>query len=284
MNKYPLFFAFLTFLIALTSPVFGKRLVCVGGPVTEIVFALGFGDSVVAVDSSSMYPEEVQSLPQAGYVAAISAEGLLAMEPDLILASSRIGPPAVVEQLNATEVPMVVVDNPNSRETLKLALEIVGEKLGAEDRASALWKSIDSDLNRASEFATETEPIRAVFLLGNNGVALAAGGDTMGGGIIELAGGTNVFSSFKSYKAVSEEALISANPDVILIGSHRAAPGADARSYLERISLANISETSMASVHLIDMSEYLAFGPRVGQAALKLAQLFREVSLAKSLE
>ena len=72
-----------------------NRLVTIGGSVTDIVFALGEGDLVVAVDQSSTLPEKVKDLPQAGYVRAISAEGILSMLPTKILASSDIGPPNV---------------------------------------------------------------------------------------------------------------------------------------------------------------------------------------------
>ena len=77
------------------------RLVTIGGSITDIVFALGEGKSVVAVDQSSTLPKEVKKLPQAGYVRAISAEGILSMLPTKILSSSDIGPPNVISQLES---------------------------------------------------------------------------------------------------------------------------------------------------------------------------------------
>ena len=63
-----------------------ERLVVAGGCATEIVYALGAGDRVVAVDSTSAWPPEARDLPRIGYVRALPVEGILSMEPDRLLA------------------------------------------------------------------------------------------------------------------------------------------------------------------------------------------------------
>lgn len=76
-----------TALPALPAHAVVKRIVCAGGAMTEIVFALGHGDTVVAVDTTSWFPyEHVSKLPKVGYFRSLAAEGLLSMQPDLILA------------------------------------------------------------------------------------------------------------------------------------------------------------------------------------------------------
>ena len=72
-----------------------KRVVSLGGGVSEIIFALGLGNSVVAVDVSSVYPPEATKKPKVGYVRATSAEGIASMKPDLVISSEVFGPPAV---------------------------------------------------------------------------------------------------------------------------------------------------------------------------------------------
>ena len=181
-----------------------QRVVTLGGPVTEIVFALGAGDQVVAVDSSSVFPEkEIDGLPVVGYVAAVGAEGLLGLEPDLIVATSRLGPPAVVEQLKSTGVPLLIVDSPNDIPSLKDAVYQIGKKLGRDTEAKGLWSKIDRDLSAANQFAEEHGSPTVVFLLGSRGAAMAAGTDTQGGGILTQAGGKNLFSDFNGYKPIT---------------------------------------------------------------------------------
>ncbi len=67
------------------------RIVSIGGPVTEIVYALGADKDLVGVDTSSIYPEAATKLPQVGYQRMLSAEGVLALHPTLILASADAG-------------------------------------------------------------------------------------------------------------------------------------------------------------------------------------------------
>ena len=82
-------------LIALAEPSakIDKRIVTIGGAATEIVFALGAGSSIVATDLSSIYPPQARELPMVGYVRNISPEGVLSMEPDLVIATGALGPP-----------------------------------------------------------------------------------------------------------------------------------------------------------------------------------------------
>ena len=70
------------------APGTGPRIVSIGGAVTEIIYALGAGDRVVAVDTSSVYPTEATHLPQLGYLRSLAAEAVLAQAPDLVIASA----------------------------------------------------------------------------------------------------------------------------------------------------------------------------------------------------
>ncbi len=95
--------------LALCGPALaeGPRVVSLGGSVTEIVVALGAGDRLVARDTTSNHPESVLSLPDVGYIRALSPEGVLALDPDLILAEGDAGPPEAVEVLAAAGIPLV---------------------------------------------------------------------------------------------------------------------------------------------------------------------------------
>ena len=96
--------------VALTAPALAedaKRIVTLGGSVTEIAMALGAGDLLVARDSTSTYPSEITTLPDVGYIRGLSPEGVLSVAPDLILAEADAGPPAAVDVLTAAGVPFL---------------------------------------------------------------------------------------------------------------------------------------------------------------------------------
>ncbi|MFW5883602.1 MAG: hemin ABC transporter substrate-binding protein, partial [Verrucomicrobiota bacterium] len=103
------------------------------------------------------------------------------------------------------------------------------------------------------------------------------GRDTQGAGILTLAGGRNLFDSYTGYKPVSEEALIQTNPDFIFIGSH-GSTDAEPRERLAALGMERLAEATGAELRLLDLSEYLSFGPRTGKAALRLAEIFAEGS------
>lgn len=253
-----------------------ERVVALGGPVTEIVFALGAGESVVAVDQSSLYPEAATERPQVGYVGAIGTEGILAMNPTLILATDRLGPPAARQQLENSGIPLKIISNPNTAESLKKAVLELGDALNRGAEAEALWTDIAAGLAAVQPLAAESGDPRVAFLMGNNGIPLAAGRDTQADGMIQLAGGSNVFQEYNGYKPVSEEALISADLDVILVASHRAPEDADPRDRLRDLGLTSLARSTGSKVLLVDLSYYLSFGPRTGQAALDLARRINE--------
>ena len=86
-----------------------SRIVSLGGSVTEIIFALGQQDRLIARDTTSTYPVAALDLPDVGYVRALSPEGVLSVDPDLILAIEGSGPPETMEVLQAANVPVVMV-------------------------------------------------------------------------------------------------------------------------------------------------------------------------------
>src|SRR5690606_11549612 len=85
-----------------------SRIVSVGGAVTEILYALGLADRVVAVDSTSLYPQAVRAKPNVGYMRQLSAEGVLGLNPSLVLASEASGPQETLAVLEAASVPLVL--------------------------------------------------------------------------------------------------------------------------------------------------------------------------------
>lgn len=98
---------------ALADPA--SRVVSLGGAVTEIVFALGEEDRLVARDTTSDHPAAAEELPDVGYIRALSAEGVLSVSPDLILAEEGAGPPEAVELLKRAHARRIRQAQPRSR-------------------------------------------------------------------------------------------------------------------------------------------------------------------------
>ena len=208
------------FVIFLASPHADEqpsRIVSLGGSVTEIVYALGEGDRLVARDTTSNYPPEANDLPDVGYIRRLSAEGVLSVDPDLILAEEGAGPPEVVAQLHQAGVPMVDVVETPTVDAIREKILTVGKALGMEADAKTLADKVMQDLETALETTVSAEK-RVLFVLSmQGGRIMASGQDTAADGMIELVGATNAMEGFSGYKTVTGEAVIAAAPDVILM-------------------------------------------------------------------
>ncbi len=250
-----------------------QRIVSVGGTITEILYALGAQERIVAVDSTSFYPAEATSKPDVGYMRALSAEGILAQKPDLILAEDGSGPPPVLDILRASSVPMVTVSTPATPDGIVQKIRDLGMAVGLKQDADALAKATGEQLEAvAGEVASLKEPKkRVLFVLSlSNGRIMASGSGTEAAAIIEMAGGVNAVDGISGYKPLADEAVIAAKPDVILVmerGDHRLTP--------EQVFAIPALQASPAadSQMLISMDGLflLGFGPRTPEAVRALA-------------
>ncbi|MGR3372676.1 heme/hemin ABC transporter substrate-binding protein [Pseudooceanicola nanhaiensis] len=204
-----------------------ERVVSIGGAVTEIVYALGEADRLVARDTTSNYPPEAEALPDVGYIRALSPEGVLSVAPDLILSEEGAGPPEAVELLRSAAIPFAEVPGGFTRAAIGAKIRAVGAALGVPDKAEALAAQVAADLDAALD-GVEAGGKRVLFILSmQGGRVMASGRDTAADGIIRLAGAENAVTAFSGYKPMTDEAVTQAAPDVILMmdreGDHAAA-------------------------------------------------------------
>ncbi len=249
------------------------RWITVDAPLTEIVFALGLGDRVIAVDTSSTRPDVVTDLPQVGYVRAMNAEGLLALRPDRILATTSIGPPLVVEQIRRSGVAMTILDRPEDSESLYAAIRQVADLGGVEERAEAMVADLERDFAELGRIVpADRSEIRAVFILAHFGDGRGAGGDTLAAKLLEIVGVENVLKDRNGYVGLSTEALLGLRPDVLLIGTQGLTPDHRRGDLLRMGGVEELAGIGTLRVIPVDLTETLVFGPRFGKSAVQLAR------------
>ncbi|MTJ80678.1 MAG: ABC transporter substrate-binding protein [Telmatospirillum sp.] len=249
------------------------RVVCIGGAITEIVYALGMDRHVVAVDSSSLYPPAALAAKQSvGYMRRLSPEGVLALRPSLILASEDSGPPEAVEILTASRTPVLFVDNTPTPEAVAGRVRRLAEVFGVPEEGERLCRRIEAEfLDLGAWTRAHPSGKRVGFLLSmQNDRPVVAGHGTAADAIIGLAGGVNVGSAMEGYKPVSDEALTAMAPDVVLVMDH-AGPGVT-DDVLDHPGLRQTVAGRRRALIRMDGAYLLAFGPRTAAAALDLAQ------------
>ena len=169
-----------------------QRIVSAGSGITEIIYALGAGDQVVAVDSTSVYPADVHRLPKLGYHKQMSAEGILALRPSILIGTDDMGPPATITQLENAGLEVAALPLQNSADNIQHRIETLAGLLNREQEGRQLWKSIEQNLEEARSMAAGQKKPRVLFLLAMGGrTPSVSGRDTSAHTLIELAGGVN---------------------------------------------------------------------------------------------
>ncbi|MER8380889.1 hemin ABC transporter substrate-binding protein [Mesorhizobium sp. M0142] len=249
-----------------------SRIVAIGGSITEIVYALGEQDRLVARDSTSRYPQAAAELPDVGYMRQLSPEGVLSVNPSGILALHGSGPKEAVDVLKKSSIPFIEMPERYDNQGILEKIHIVGKALGVEAKADALAAQIDAKLKAAEkQTASIKERKRILFVLSmQGGKLLAAGIDTAADGIIKLSGGINAINGFAGYKQLSDEAVITARPDVILMMNNAGRATADDELFSNPAVAPTPAGVARKLIRM-DGGYLLGFGPRTADAIHDLA-------------
>lgn len=250
-----------------------RRIVSIGGSLTEIIYALGEEDRLVGRDSTSVYPQAAFGLPDVGYMRALSPEGVLSIKPDLILLLEGSGPPEAIAVLEGAGIPFVEVPETFNAEGIATKIDVVGTAIGVEEKAAALKEKVLADLADAQAAAAAGKTRKVLFILSMlDGRIMASGTQTAADGIIAMAGARNAIDAYPGYKPLNDEAIIEAAPEIILMmdrgGGHSVSPD-------ELFTHPAIALTPAAKGrHLVRMDGafLLGFGPRTAQSISELAQ------------
>lgn len=249
-------------------------IVAIGGSVTEIIYALNASDRLVARDTTSTYPPEVTTLPDVGYMRALSPEGVLSVEPELIIAEDGAGPIETITVLERAKIPFVTVPDDHSAAGVSAKIIAVGEAIGQEASAKALAQDIQRQLEevtRASGERTAQNKKRVLFILSTQGGRImASGAGTPAAAMIEIAGAENAVTAFEGYKPLTDEAAIAAAPDAILMMDREGDHNSSTEELLQMPALASSPAARNRAVIRMDGLYLLGFGPRIADAVADL--------------
>ncbi|MEM1380718.1 MAG: ABC transporter substrate-binding protein [Pseudomonadota bacterium] len=273
-----MFTAIAAAIVSISSSFAQERVVSIGGDLTEIIYILGEEDRLVATDTTSVYPPAANQTPKVGYVRQLSAEGVLSVEPDLILISGAAGPDAAVELLEASGVKMVSLPTEYTPASILRKIDVVSEALGAEERGAELRRKVEADI-KETEAAIDALSIkpRILFFFGSSGAARSAGVETAAHGVIEMLGGENVFASQIGYKALSLESAVAADPDLILLMAQTAAGLGGVEQVRNHDALKLTSAAQEGRILVVDPVTVMQFGPRTPEAVSALAREANEL-------
>jgi iron complex transport system substrate-binding protein len=248
-----------------------SRIVAIDGSLTEIIYALGEGNNMVGRDITTVYPPAALKLPSVGYMRTLSAEGILSLKPNLVIATKDAKPRSVLDRLKEAGIRVELIDNEFTLAGVKEKIHQVAKVLNKEKEAKILIKKMQKSVDKATIIATNAKnkhgATKALYIMNmRGGNMMVAGKNSRANEMLELALVNNpAANQFKGYKPLTPEAAIKYNPQFIITMTHglKAAGGKDAILKTPAISM---TEAGKKKQLIVMENGFLTFGPRIGEA------------------
>jgi iron complex transport system substrate-binding protein len=272
MKTLKIFLFFSTFIF--TGMVFSQRVVSLAPAITEIIFALGKGDTLVGVTKFCDYPPAALKIAKVGGFLDMNMEALLALAPEIVVAYPEHY--AKVKLLGSP--PQILVVKHQCLSDLFDSIFAIGRALHAEINAERMVSDLKNKLTAVAAGAGHRKKIRTLIVAGRNADELKnmyiVGKNDFLNELLEIAGGVNAYQGAVNYPNISLEGVIFLNPDLILeISAHYEGIG-DEKVFALWSPFMMIPAVRNRQIKIIKESFWLRPGSRVGLIAEQLARFF----------
>lgn len=255
-----------------------SRIVSVGTATTETIYALEGGDKLIAVDNSSAeYIQQTAALPKVGGRTALNAEGILSLKPTLVILSSDSGPPQIFDQLRKAGIAVLTLTPDYTTEAIKKKIATIAAALGADEKGKTLAAKIDTEMAEVDKMLAKKTSTPKVLFVGrgpNAPNATMSGQGTTINEMIKMAGGTNPFTDFTGFREMTDEAVVAAQPDIILITERSFERSGGIEGVLKFPGIALTPAGKNKRIIPVSDMYFQGFGPGVGKAVNDLARKF----------
>lgn len=260
-----------------TTPLYADnsqtRIISTAGALTEIVYELNAVERLVGVDTTSTYPEAATELPQVGYQRALSAEGILSLNPGVVIGTDEAGPPAVINQIQAAGIPVSIIPTDYSAEGIAAKIRKVADAVNKKDAGELMVAKLETEMAALKVLTDKTKqaPKRTMFVMNiGNGSPMVAGVNTAANALIKIAGAINPVDAYEGYKPISIESLINLNPEVIIVTKRTLKSMGGLEGIMEIPGLAMTDAGKQKNIITLDGLSALGFTPRLPEAATAL--------------
>ncbi len=264
-----------------------ERIVPLSGSLSEIVFTLGLGDRVVARDITATFAQ-AEKLPVVTRNHDVSAESVLSLRPDLVIAETTTGPEEAIGQIRDAGVPVLVIAPAKDLRDVGPRIQAVADALGvpaagkeltkrSEDRIAAVREGIPR-----SSGSGEQPRVAFLYLRGSASVYLIGGKDSGATSLLEAAGAVDAGAESgleKDFTAITTEALAQAAPDAILVMTKGLESVGGIDGMVEIPGVAQTPAGMARRVVSVEDGVLLNYGPRTDQVLKSIvAQLYADGS------
>lgn len=245
-----------------------QRIVTAAPSATELAFALGLGDAVVAVDKYSNYPPQATSKTSIGSYIDPDLESIVGANPDLVLVTD-VHLAKLVPALEARQIPTVVL-SARSIEGVYVDLELLGQITGRREQAGTLIDQLRGRVARVEQAVAGATPVRTFYEI--DPTLYTAGPGTFIDDVIRRAGGTNIAAgATTAYPQLSQEEVVRADPEVIILADESA--GGSPATVHARQGWSRVSAVASNRIFAIDPDIASRPGPRIVDALEQIAHI-----------
>ena len=257
-------------LVVLEKPA--QRIISLAPYITELLFAAGAGETIVAVTAFSDYPEAAQSLTQVGDGGGLDLEAILALQPDLVVAWQSGNPRGQVERLQSLGI-SVFLSEPRRLEDVPATLQRLGRLAGTESVAAAQADSFNRRYAELQEHYAQRPKVSVFYQIWGQPL-MTLNGEHLFSDVLRLCGGENVFKALPTLAPqIDIEAVLLANPDVIVV----AADDGDSPLLTAWQRWTQLSAVKQGHVFAMPRDQLVRHSPRILDGAERLCKLFDDV-------
>ncbi|PJJ85015.1 heme/hemin ABC transporter substrate-binding protein [Mucilaginibacter auburnensis] len=251
----------------------GQKIVSLNGTISEILAGIGMEPYIIGTDVTSNFPESIKRKPKVGHNRTISAEGIIALQPDIVTGLTTDVKPELQAQLKGAGIKLVLFNQEFTADGTRKLIKEVATAFGAPSKANPVIDKLNADLASAAKSGKTGGKPKVLFIYARGtGTMMVAGEGTSVEQIIELAGGQNAVKGFTDYKPLTPEALVAADPDAILLFSS-GMESLGGVAGLQQVQGVNQTKAGKNKKFITMEGELLTgFGPRLGQAVAQLSQ------------
>jgi iron complex transport system substrate-binding protein len=254
----------------------GWRIVSISKQLTEIIFAVGGDTALVGVDVSSTYPEAAKKIKTVGYHRALSAEGIISLNPTAVWHDGNIAPENVIRQIEKTGIPLREFKGGSTIDSTEMLIRTLAAEFHNRGAGEKLCAKLEADMQSLDSLRrryTDTPRVLIIhfgqaankyFVLNRKGAPNQ---------MLEWAGAVNAADTAQKWRDLSAEVIATAQPDVILATDF----GYDLQGSLDKFAkLPGISLSPAAKNHRIyriEEHDLVYLGPRTGENVKKIMEL-----------
>lgn len=257
--------------IVLARPA--QRIVSLAPHITELLFAAGAGAQLVGVSGFSDYPEAARGIARIGGGGALDLEAIIALRPDLVVAWQSGNPEAAIQRLRAFGIP-VFLSEPRRLGDVPDTLRRLGRLAGTGAEANAQAAAFTRRHQDLEKHYSGQAVLRVFYQVWDRPL-MTVNGEHLISDVIRLCGGSNVFSGLPALAPqVDVEAVLAADPDVIVVGSDDAGLSAELQAWRQWPAMKAVAQEQLFTVR---RELLVRHSPRILDGAEQLCGILEQV-------